>query len=234
LLALAFLLSGTCALAYQVVWARMLSLLFGSTNQAIATVLAVFMLGLALGSHFGEKVSRRGRDLGRAYGLMEMALGLFALCFPFLIARMGTAHALAFSLLHQNETLLSVARFGIAFALLIIPTALMGATLPVLAQHVEHDRSRVGSRIGALYAINTFGAALGDGTAHLEGGDLRCLRKVFPLGVVQARHLADEGLGFHEGALGEGHPGRWRCCRVEQPLDGAADHDRVRGGYAGG
>jgi spermidine synthase len=161
LLALAFLLSGTCALAYQVVWARMLSLLFGSTNQAIATVLAVFMLGLALGSHFGEKVSRRGRDLGRAYGLMEMALGLFALCFPFLIARMGTAHALAFSLLHQNETLLSVARFGIAFALLIIPTALMGATLPVLAQHVEHDRSRVGSRIGALYAINTFGAALG-------------------------------------------------------------------------
>jgi len=85
-LILAFLLSGLCALAYQVVWARMLSLVFGSTNQAISTVLAVFMLGLALGSHAGAKLSRHGKNLGIIYGLLEIALGFYAIAFPFFLS----------------------------------------------------------------------------------------------------------------------------------------------------
>lgn len=160
-LILAFLLSGMCALAYQVVWARMLSLVFGSTNQAISTVLAVFMLGLALGSHAGAKLSKRGKDLGIIYGWLEIALGCYALIFPFILANAESIHAAIFSASYESELSLALYRFFIALALLILPTSIMGATLPVLAQYVEKDRGKVGSRIGVLYSINTFGAALG-------------------------------------------------------------------------
>lgn len=158
---LAFLLSGMCALAYQVVWARMLSLIFGSTNQAISTVLAVFMLGLALGSHLGARISRRGKNLGRIYGFLEMVLGVYALAFPMIISTAETFHAAIFAASHGSELSLALYRFIIALILLIIPTSLMGATLPVLAQYVEKDTGKAGKRIGVLYAINTFGAALG-------------------------------------------------------------------------
>jgi spermidine synthase len=161
ILAAAFLFSGTCALAYQVVWARMLSLVFGSTNQAISTVLAVFMLGLALGSHFGGRISRRGRNLGRLYGLLEIVLGLYALACPILLSQAATIHDAAFAAAHDSEALLALYRLLIAFGLLLIPTSLMGATLPVLAQYIENDTRKAGSKIGLLYAINTFGAALG-------------------------------------------------------------------------
>lgn len=160
-LILAFLLSGMCALAYQVVWARMLSLVFGSTNQAISTVLAVFMLGLALGSHAGAKLSKRGRNLGIMYGWLEIALGCYALAFPFILSNAESVHAAIFSATYDSEISLALYRFLIALVLLIIPTSIMGATLPVLAQYIEKDAGKAGSRIGTLYAINTFGAALG-------------------------------------------------------------------------
>ena len=161
ILILAFLLSGMCALAYQVVWARMLSLVFGSTNQAISTVLAVFMLGLAIGSHAGAKLSRRVNNLGIIYGLLEIALGFYALAFPFILSNAQSIHAAIFSTSYDSELSLALYRFLIALVLLIIPTSLMGATLPVLAQYVEKDAAKAGTRIGSLYAINTFGAALG-------------------------------------------------------------------------
>ncbi len=160
-LILAFLLSGMCALAYQVVWARMLSLVFGSTNQAISTVLAVFMLGLALGSHGGAKLSKRGKNLGVMYGVLEIVLGCYALAFPFILSHAESIHAAMFSASYDSGVSLALYRFLIALALLIIPTSIMGATLPVLAQYVEKDAGKAGSRIGVLYAINTFGAALG-------------------------------------------------------------------------
>lgn len=154
-----------CALAYQVVWARMLSLVFGSTNQAISTVLAVFMLGLALGSHVGGRISRRGKDLGKIYGFLEIVLGLYALAFPFILSNAESIHALIFSASHDSELSLALYRFFIALVLLIIPTSLMGATLPVLAQYIEKDAGKAGTRIGTLYGINTFGAALGSFTS---------------------------------------------------------------------
>lgn len=160
-LILAFLLSGMCALAYQVVWARMLSLVFGSTNQAISTVLAVFMLGLALGSHLGGKLSRRGKNLGVIYGVLEIVLGCYALIFPFILSNAESIHAAIFSASYESELSLFVYRFCITLALLIVPTSLMGATLPVLAQYIEKDSEKAGTRIGTLYAVNTFGAALG-------------------------------------------------------------------------
>ena len=71
-----FFLSGATGLVYQVLWLRMLGLVFGHTVYAITTVLAAFMAGLALGSFVFARLSPRIRDLIRAYGLLEIGIGV--------------------------------------------------------------------------------------------------------------------------------------------------------------
>ena len=129
-------LSGISGLLYEVVWARMLHLLFGDTVLAVSTVLASFMAGLALGSFWiGRSIDRRPRVLG-VYAGLEVGIGLSALLFPLVL------HALTpfYVWLHQSLSfsfwLFSVVRFLLAFGLLCVPTALMGATLPVLSRYL--------------------------------------------------------------------------------------------------
>jgi predicted membrane-bound spermidine synthase len=79
-----FFLSGTAGLVYEIVWMRMLGLIFGHTVFALTTVLAAFMAGLALGAYlFGKLIDRKGRPL-QVYGLLEAGIGLYVLIVPFL------------------------------------------------------------------------------------------------------------------------------------------------------
>jgi spermidine synthase len=161
MLFVAFMLSGTCALAYQVVWTRMLSLVFGSTHQAIATVLAMFMLGLALGSFLGGKLVLKVQNSGRAYGVIEIVLGCYALAFSLILKAISTLYWQIYPQTYDVLLLDSLARLALAALILLPPTILMGATLPLLAQFVESKNEKLGQRIGWLYGINTIGAACG-------------------------------------------------------------------------
>ena len=156
-----FFCSGACGLTYQVLWLRMLALVFGVTVYAASTVLAAFMTGLAVGSLLAGPLLRRvGRPL-LVFGVAEILVGVSALATPFEL----DAAAFLYERLHGAASdrlgVLTLARFLTSFVVLLLPTALMGLTLPVLSASRAVRTSRLGARLGALYAINTLGAMTG-------------------------------------------------------------------------
>lgn len=158
---LCFFASGISGLVYQVVWVRELVLVFGATTFAVSTVLTAFMGGLALGSfYFGRRSERVTRPL-RLYGLIEIGIGIYGLAVPFIFASLPSLYQPFWNWLHLSFFAISIVRFIFAVAVLIIPTALMGATLPVLSSYYARDRGRIGLHVGSLYALNTFGAVMG-------------------------------------------------------------------------
>ncbi len=160
-----FLLSGFAALLYQMAWMREFSSVFGTSELAVATVLASYMGGLALGSALAGKLLGRVRRPVLVYGLCELGIALGALAVPLGLALAGHLRAAVLGgqpeLPDASGLGASLYYLAAAFVVLAVPTTLMGATLPLLARHAVHRDEDVGGRIGALYAINTLGAVLG-------------------------------------------------------------------------
>jgi len=160
LLGLLFLLSGMTSLIYQVVWFRMLALVFGNTVAAMSTVLCVFFAGLAIGSFlFGRVADRSGRKL-LLYGLLEGGIGLYALVFPILLSWMGGAY-LSFYRSAGDSASLTLFRALTSGVLLLPPTILMGGTFPLIAKYIVGDIAEVKGSISILYFVNTAGAVIG-------------------------------------------------------------------------
>ncbi|MGE0361729.1 MAG: fused MFS/spermidine synthase [Vicinamibacterales bacterium] len=154
-LCLLFVCSGACGLTYQVLWLRLLSLVFGVTVHAASTVLAAFMAGLALGSLLAERLARRGQPL-RVFAALEAGIAVSALATPALLGAAGSLYRPLTAVAGDSLWILTLARFVASFAVLLVPTMLMGATLPVLSR-AELVRAS-GARLGTLYAVNTTGA----------------------------------------------------------------------------
>jgi spermidine synthase len=153
--------SGACGLIYQVLWLRLLALVFGVTVYAASTVLAAFMAGLAIGSALaGRVVSRLGRPL-IIFGVAEILIGISALLTPVALDAATALYAQLYPLSGGSLTVLTVARLLTGFVVLLVPTVLMGMTLPVLSASALVRGSSFGSRVSALYAINTAGAVTG-------------------------------------------------------------------------
>ncbi len=157
---LLFFGSGFAALIYQVVWLRALSLVFGVTVQAASTVLAGFMAGLAVGSALAGRLRLGVRQSLAVFAAIELGVGITALVAAPLVAWLTGSYAALGPRLPESLALLTLVRFVMAAAALIVPTSLMGATLPVLVRATGAD-PRVGTRLGALYATNTSGAIAG-------------------------------------------------------------------------
>jgi spermidine synthase len=161
-----FLASGAAGLLYELVWSKQLAYLLGSSLRSAAIVVAAFLAGLALGARWLGAPLSRGGSPGRRYALLEAAVAVtgFAVL-PLLRALDGPVGRL-YRELGGESLAFACARAGIAFAILLVPAALMGATLPVLVARCE--RGRVGAGLAWLYAVNTLGAVLGS----LAGGFL--------------------------------------------------------------
>jgi spermidine synthase len=156
-----FFLSGISGLLYEVVWFRMLGRILGNTAYATATVLAAFMAGLALGSLLtGRAIDRARRPLLR-YGLLELGIGLTALLTLALPERLAPAYRAIHDLAGGSRAALTAGQVVIALAVLLLPTALMGATLPTLCAFGGRRHPSFGRCVGTLYALNTLGAVLG-------------------------------------------------------------------------
>lgn len=156
-----FFFSGAAALVYEVVWLRLLGLVFGHTVHATTTVLTAYMGGLALGSlALGRRADRVRRPL-LLYGALEAAIGLYCLCTPLLFAAVGNAYGGILRVVGESSTGVLAAQFCLAAVILIVPTTLMGATLPLLSRALVERDELVGARVGALYGINTLGAVVG-------------------------------------------------------------------------
>jgi spermidine synthase len=161
LLVVLFFASGACALIYQVMWLRLLSLVFGVTVYAASTVLAAFMAGLGAGSFLAGRYSARiTRPLG-AFGVAEILVGITAFLTPPLLRWLTGVWVSMHDALPSSLTAVTIIRFIVAFLVLIVPTSLMGATLPLVVKSAIGRDHRIGGKIGLLYAINTTGAIVG-------------------------------------------------------------------------
>ena len=164
-----FVLSGFAALLYQTAWMRQFSVVFGTSELAVATVLSAYMAGLALGAGIaGRYVNRITRPV-LVYGILEAGVALSALGVPLLLA---LANLLYGGILGGQPEPADASGLGqsmfylvVAFIVLAIPTGCMGATLPMLTRYVVRSEDQIGPRVGLLYALNTVGAVGGTVTA---------------------------------------------------------------------
>ena len=157
--------SGATALVYEVIWSKYLSQLFGSTIYAQTVVLAVFMGGLALGNHLvGRKSDNMRRPL-KAYGVIEVAIGLFAFFFPVLFGVAESIFTSVGSSVFETGWLLLTLKGALSVALLIVPTVLMGGTLPLLAAWLQKSSVEAGRRSARFYSVNSLGAVFGSAVA---------------------------------------------------------------------
>jgi len=182
LLVILFFLSGFLALVYEVIWIRKLGLVFGSTSIALSTVLGIFFGGIALGSFLFGRIAGRSRNLIRVYAWLELGVGAFALLFPSLLEFIDRFYGGLYAGSQTRFLLLTLYRVLLVMPLIVVPTTLMGGTLPVLSRYFVSSHAHLSTRIGALYAINTLGGALG---AYLCGFHL-----IYRLGVDATNYAA--------------------------------------------
>src|SRR5712691_11946763 len=127
LVAFCFVLSGATALIYEILWARMLGLVVGATTLAVSAVLAAFMGGLAIGSALAGRFGARAKRPVRWYGVIEIAIGLYALLVPLLFRGIDHVYALVWQQLHPESYAFAGWRFLLSSLVLIVPTAFMGS-----------------------------------------------------------------------------------------------------------
>ncbi len=155
-----FLVSGSTGLIYETLWIRILSLGVGSTSSSMSLVLSIFFLGLALGSFLSGKYSYKIQNPLKAYGILELIIGLYASVLVFPLIQLHKLIALL--PLSGSLTFLGVfIKFLVVGALLILPTVCMGATFPLLVKIFLNKERTLGKYVGLLYALNTFGAVIG-------------------------------------------------------------------------
>ena len=163
--AVCFVLSGFAALLYQTAWMRQLSTVFGTSELAVATALAAYMAGLAFGAAIAARHVDRIRRPILVYGILEAAIALSAMAVPYLLDLAGLIYTGLFGGQPQPPDASGAGQslyyLAASFVVLAIPTACMGATLPMLTRYAVQSDEQVGPRTGALYALNTVGAIAG-------------------------------------------------------------------------
>lgn len=234
-----FIFSGATGLIYEVLWARMLGLVFGATTFAVSTVLAAFMGGLALGSWWaGRSGARLARPL-RAYGLIEIGIALYALLVPLIFRLIDNLYALLWTEFRPGFYAFSLWRFVLSCAALLVPTALMGATLPVLsAALILRSRNASSTAVARLYTFNLAGAIFGTLAAGFILLPLVGLRAtiwtaaLINLVIGAASILADarEGnVGTREEAEGLRPEEKMRAEEVDEAENGAGEEAQMEG-----
>jgi spermidine synthase len=155
------LLSGVSALINQIVWIRKFGLVFGVDVYTMGTVLSAFMAGLALGSIiFGRFVDNNVNPL-KLFLTLEFGIGLFAVLFPFTFKWLIHAYIPVIQTLGVSPDIEQFIKFGFSFLYLLIPTTLMGGTLPVILKFFVRQLRNLGWNVSNLYAVNNLGAVIG-------------------------------------------------------------------------
>ncbi|MBM64629.1 MAG: hypothetical protein CMH55_00160 [Myxococcales bacterium] len=163
LLAICFFASGATGLVFEVIWSRLLGQVFGATTPAVATTLSCFMGGLAIGAHLIGKVMHRIKRPALWYAGFEACIGLYALAIPTLLDLAITVQRTAWPADDSRFIVYSLVRLAVVAAILLPPSAFMGATLPLLAEAIARSGWGPGKTVGMLYGLNTLGAVVGAG-----------------------------------------------------------------------
>ena len=156
-----FFFSGFAALVYQVLFSKVLSYTFGSNSSAVYTVLATYMGGMAIGAWLGGKIVLLGKPPLKVYAIIETVIALYCLLSPSVFRLTQYFYSFIGAGMLPGQPGLDVLRFLLGVLVLLVPTILMGMTLPVLISHFRARKQAYGSSIAKLYSANTIGAATG-------------------------------------------------------------------------
>jgi predicted membrane-bound spermidine synthase len=152
LLQACYFFSGFSALLYQTCWQRLLFISFGTDTDSMTVVISAFMAGLGLGSIAGGySADKFPEKLILMFFIIETSIGLYGL-FSIPIIQIFQTHYFTESLFTKTS---------INFLLMLLPSFMMGSTLPILTKFFLGSDHTVGDTVGRLYFINTFGAAYG-------------------------------------------------------------------------
>lgn len=161
-----FVLSGATGLVDQLCFSKYLSYVVGATAHAVSAVLSAFMTGLALGAFLGGRYSRKVTRPLVAYGVLELIVAVTVAVSPLAFQALAPLYAAIARSAPGSLALLSAVRWLAALLIVVVPTTAMGATLPLLSRLLPTSTDEAGAqlrerRLGALYASNTAGGALG-------------------------------------------------------------------------
>ena len=156
-----FFLSGIAGLTFETLWFRLAGLSLGNSIWSASLVLAAFMGGLMLGNGLVARLHSRVLQPIRVYAQLEIGIGIASFLVVLALPRLSAALGPLFAAIADTPWLLNVTRLGSAFALLVIPTTAMGATLPLLTEAMSRSNPSFGATLGRLYGWNTLGAMLG-------------------------------------------------------------------------
>lgn len=161
LIYLLFFISGLASLIYEIIWGRQLVLIFGSTTNSLIATISAFLGGLALGSLIAGKFvdQLRPRQLLLGYSILELGVGLTALLSPFLFSKIKIFYSFYSDGTSVTLSLLLI-KFILTSSVILVPTTLMGATLPFLVRFLQ-SQELPGLVLSRLYTTNTFGGVIG-------------------------------------------------------------------------
>ena len=156
-----FVISGFAGLMYQVLFSKALALVFGSTSTAAYTVLATYMGGMAVGAWLGGRLAESRREPLLLYAWCEFGIGLYCAATPWIFQAVQALYVTAAGGAAPDAGVLTALRIALGGAALLVPTILMGMTLPILARLFEQRSISLGRSVAVLYGANTLGAAFG-------------------------------------------------------------------------
>ena len=206
LLAALFFISGACGLIYQVLWMRRLGLVFGVTVEAASTVWASFMAGLAIGSLAGGRLGDRVRRPLVWFGIVEALVGVTALATPLALDLVQQAYIGLSPRMSSSAALLTVVRVAMTAGVLLVPTLLMGASLPLVVQSALGRGGPLGPRVGILYGTNTAGAIAGTLLAGLALIPVFGIRRTFLLAATANLLVGATAMLFSRAAVARHSP----------------------------
>ena len=149
------------ALVYEVVWIRPLSLVFGNTTYAISTIIAAFIFGLAIGSWAAGKYSDKIKNPFRYFAFAQIGIGIYGIILLPIFGALPEMYLDVYNATYPNQYFFTFLQIIFSMALILVPTSLMGATLPLMLKTYSQNFSSIGKDVGKLDASNSFGAMVG-------------------------------------------------------------------------
>ena len=161
LIMMIYFVSGMCSLIDEVVWTRLFKLILGNTVYASSIVVSLFLGGLALGALIMGRYCDRVKRHLRLYALLESLITISALSLPWILKLADPLYVWFYQRYHPSQSSMLIVQAAISAAILLIPSIMMGSTLPLLGRFVTSIENEAGHLVGRLYALNTLGAAAG-------------------------------------------------------------------------
>ncbi|NIA13933.1 MAG: tetratricopeptide repeat protein [Nitrospiraceae bacterium] len=157
----AFAVSGFCAIALEVLWTRLLTIVFLGTTYAFTTMLAALLYGIAVGSALASSLADRRKHPVALFGAVEMGIGVSCVAMLAVFAWLPEKLRLIQEASGHEWGHLVQAKFFLSFVALFVPTFLFGMTFPLVVRTLARRRARLGRDVGALYFANTIGGVFG-------------------------------------------------------------------------